>query len=186
MNFLNMSFYNGTTRFVVTIPCLNIALKIAHIHPIRALQTLLWITENSMIRKRPDWLKDALAWSDEMELSLRWQFRGIYCNLREYRFFKRTMNPFLWPTVFSLFGLINIQPLARIQPLEKYPSKMWSWVKETTKSTACDDGHTFSEEDNYAIDSEGHLRILDYGSVRGQKVILKYGRELYAKSRGLF
>jgi hypothetical protein len=184
-----MSFYNGTTRFVVTIPCLNIALKIAHVHPIRFLQTLLWLAETHMSaskENRNGICKKLLMSSDEISLSPRWQFRGIYCNLREYWFYRRTANPFLWPTTFSLLGLVNVQPLAKVRLLQTKDFRLWSFVCKVTKDEVWQDNHTFSEEVNYTTDSEGHLRMLDYGSRRGQRVILKYGRDIYTQSRGLF
>lgn len=36
-------------------------------------------------------------------------FAGIMTNWNEYRFYRRTKNPFLMPSYFSLFGLFNIQ-----------------------------------------------------------------------------
>ena len=189
MNFLNMSFHNGTTRFVVTIPCLNIALKFAHIHPIRFLKTLLWLAETHIGASKENnkgICKKLLFDSDEISLSPRWQFRGIYCNLREQRFFKQSKNPFLWPTIFSLFGLVNIQPLAKIKLPQTPDYKLWIFMRQMTNKEVWKENHTFSEEVNYTTDCDGHLRILDYANTRAQKVISKYGEQLYIKSRGLF
>ncbi len=49
-----------------------------------------------------------------------------------------------------------------------------------------DEPHTLSEEKNYAIDPQGYLRLIDYGSSKGQKVIAEYGQKLYEQSRNLF
>lgn len=183
MNFLNMSFHNGTTRFVVTIPWLGIALKFAHIHPIKALETLVWMAEHSSQKLN---FREGLSDSDSEPGSFRYQFRGIYCNLREHRFYRSSRNPFLWPTLFSFFGLINIQPFAEKQPLVSNDFKLWKFVYKITGNAGLRDGHTLSEENNFAIDVNNFLRILDYGSVAGQEVISNHGHQLYIESRQLF
>ncbi len=139
MNPKIMSFHNGTTRFVVAIPCLNVALKIAHVHPLHAIKTLVWmvgIARKARKTNTPLTFIRVLKWTDEQSLSLRWQFRGIYCNLREYRFFRSSGNPLLWPTVFSFFGLVNIQPFAYHQPPETTDNKLWKFVLDVTEENA--------------------------------------------------
>lgn len=186
MNFLNLSFYNGITRFVITIPCLGWAIKIAKINPLQAIKTVIWNAETAIQGGDAGEFGRLMGYTDAVWHSVRWQFRGIYCNLREHRFYKKSRNPFLWPTIFSFFGLINIQPLAKRQPEETADFKLWRFVLKVSENQAWEDNHTFCEEDNYAIDEQGHLRILDYGSIRSQKMISVYGPALYAQSRQLF
>src|SRR4051812_33215842 len=118
MNFLKMSFYKGATRFVVVFPKLNIVLKIAHIHPLRALRVFVSTAHDAIRNGGWSEFKRRISYEDGVYHSFLWQFRGIYCNLREYRFFRETRNPFLWPTTFSLYGIVNIQPFAEKQPIE--------------------------------------------------------------------
>ncbi len=186
MNLKKISFHNGTTRFVIAIPCAGIALKIAQINPLQALRSIVRSAELAVENNNSKIFIKDLKMSDEVGWSFRGQFRGIYANLREYRFYKKTRNQFLWPTFFSLFGLINIQPLAPRQPEEKLNNGVWMFVLNVVGKDAYKDGHTLSEEANFAVDNNGHLRILDYGGARGQKIITEHGAKLYTQSRFLF
>jgi hypothetical protein len=130
--------------------------------------------------------KKMLGWSDNISLSIRYQFRGVYCNLREYRFYKDSRNPFLWPTLFSLFGLVNIQPYARNDLSNDQHSRLWRFISEVTNEKATKDKHTFNEKENFVIDGNGYLRMLDYGSTESQEIIREFGHRLYTESRQLF
>jgi hypothetical protein len=182
----NSRFHKGSSRYVLVIPFLKIVLKFPVVSsPYAILEGVINRCENAIKHNTWPLARKIIFGSADKWLSVRWGLlRGIVANWREYRFYKNSDSPLLWPTYFSLFGLVNVQPMAMCHPTWK--SGVWPFVRETTLQMAYDDSHVFSEMPNYTVDDTGHLRIIDYANPRGQAVITKYGKEIYAKSRSIF
>lgn len=99
--------------------------------------------------------------------------QGILDNWREFLFFRRTHHPFLRPTYFSLFGLLNLQRAGKSVQLSQ--PEFWAQIHALLRSNAAwEDIHHFSNPDNFCIDN-GQLQILDYGSLLTQKAVRENG-----------
>ena len=144
---------SGRTRWVVALPSLGIVLKFAIFRWCR-FPGQTW----------PQTFSD-----------------GWLANLRERRFYRRTHHPFCWPTWFSLFGLVNIQPMASSMPVR------FSWRfflaffpdYQTFEDALWPDHHAFNDRVNFCIDDEGYIRMLDYGSAAAGEVIKTHGHLLH-------
>lgn len=105
-----------------------------------------------------------------------YMFAGMWANWNEYRFYAATRNPFVWPTIFSFFGLFNIQ---RIGNACGYTShEVWNALFEQAGNDLFADNHCFDNASNFCVSKEGKLRLLDYASEGSQKVVTKYGKQL--------
>jgi hypothetical protein len=182
----NTRFHRGTSRYVLVIPFLKIVIKFAVLPtPYAVIRSLLHVLESGIEHNTLGSGRGILLGSVDRYFSLRWQmFRGIAANWREYKFYKNSKNPFLWPTNYSWFGLINIQPMATCHP--SYQAEIWLLVQKVAGERAWDDNHGFSGHQNYTVDDSNHLRILDYASPRGQAVITDFGEQIYTQSRAIF
>lgn len=109
-------------------------------------------------------------------------FRGVTANISEFLYYIRnTDNTFLIPTYFSLFGIINIQPLQQNICTQK--DEVFGHLKSFTEFNELykHNPHTFFEQTNFCIDKEGKLCILDYGSKGAQRMVTKYGKQFHSK-----
>ncbi len=102
-------------------------------------------------------------------------FRGIVANWREWRFYQTTRHPFLQPTYCSVLGLLNVQKYGEPCAVDYHP--LWVQLLDITQGDVWDDNHHFSNPDNFCV-SDGTLRMVDYGSSRGQVVILVHGHAI--------
>lgn len=103
---------------------------------------------------------------------------GMHANWLEYLFWKRTRNPFLRPTYFSLFGLINIQKYGNLCRLDEIDFLIQ--LRILTKDKIYDNPHHFSNPGNYVLENK-KLQITDYGSRRDYGVIVRYGKKIVAE-----
>jgi hypothetical protein len=104
---------------------------------------------------------------------------GIMANLQEWRFYKETKNPFCMPTLFSFFGLFNIQKKGgKVDFWGR--NEIWSYIYHNSKDSNqpfCD-GHTLAEPENYGMDN-GKLKLVDYGSRQVGEYLKINGETLY-------
>ena len=166
----------GTTRAVLLLPSLGVAVKFPRIKFFSCIR-FFWLFRHD----RYLWVPFFTGHTHEA-MSLRWRlFRGIQQNWVEYRFYRQTRNPFAWPTHFSLLGLINVQTLGL--PAGVTPIQMWYVVTETLSEGDRWDPHTFGNPENFCRDSEGKVYLLDYGSEESRYILSKYGTELQERLR---
>lgn len=168
----------GKTSIVIVFPRLGFVLKVARIDKFRIRRIFRYIR---MLFTEP---KSKNFSSKFAQLNFRldnFAIGGIYANIRERRLWKRTKNPFLLPTWFSLFGVMNICPYAKnVLTREQYNSskfplqldifsELWSQVE----------GHTFARATNFCVDDLGKVKLIDYGFKHCEKVIRHCGQGLY-------
>jgi len=175
-----MQIKKGRDRIVLILPFFGIVIKLPISHPISVIKFFFFL-----IKDRKSFIKDGIKriffrfftsrigygvgnFKDAM-------FGGMYSNWLEYLFWKRTKNPFLKPTYFSLFGLLNIQKYGKLCELEYID--FWFQLRELTKENVYDNPHHFSNPKNFTLEN-GKLQLVDYGSVRVYRVIAKYGRKI--------
>lgn len=101
-------------------------------------------------------------------------FKGIQENWAEFLFFQKTKNPFLQPTYYSFFGLLNFQACGEDHPL---PGKFFHKLYVLTRGKIYEDPHHFANERNFCF-YQGSLRMIDYGSRRSHGVIELYGAKI--------
>ena len=102
--------------------------------------------------------KEGLDW-------LKWWSRGLIANYREYRLWSETMSPMLVKTRFSIFWILNIQE----QWAELKNTNWWAIYLELQRVAnnawfELDDAHTLSNDDNWVIDNNWTVKLVDYGS----------------------
>jgi hypothetical protein len=192
---------DGNSRIIILIPYLGIVLKIARINPLKALNLIfisLGIISNILPEeytvyqkiKRWFWLRGHHIKYDifgpiecgSTPTLMYFLFRGIAANIGEFIYYLlNTKNEFLIPTYFSLFGIVNIQPLQK-DVCNKQDRVFGHLCKFTEKNELFKyHAHTFAEQTNFCIDKEGRLRILDYGAIGTQKMVTKYGKQFHSK-----
>jgi len=155
-------FITGESRAVLVLPTAGIVVKFPIIHFVEALKALT-----------------SDVWKYGWELGYR-GFRnslinGLASNWIEFLLYVKTGSPFLQPTYFSLFGLLNIQRYGN--PCSLRAVDLWCQLCALTENKVWDDGHHFSNPKNFTLDG-GSLRMLDYGSSRTFRVVNDYGRKI--------
>lgn len=162
-----MRIFIGETRRVVTLESFGIVIKLPRVY----VRGSIWSLCNSASSLKFLWSN--LWWSSEIHSSVRWfLFRGISHNWHEYRFWRKTRNPFLQPTYFSLLGLINIQKFGQICVLKDID--VWCQLQEITELGCHPDGHTFERAENFVMEND-EIRIVDYGSPGAREIVTKHG-----------
>ena len=191
----------GISRIVILIPRLGIVLKIARCNPLRAVKLILMAISlfPSDLGKKSYVMSPAKFWfykrkyhfkhgifgplDFRAEHSLLYLLlRGVVANTSEFIFYLRNRNnPFLIPTYFSLFGIINIQPLQRDVCTSK--DKVFQHLAKFTEFNELFKygPHTFAEQSNFCVNKEGKLCVLDYAGTGAQKMIKKYGIKFNSK-----
>ncbi|MFA5124655.1 MAG: hypothetical protein WC473_02410 [Patescibacteria group bacterium] len=163
----------GYTRFVVLIPCLGIAIKIAKINLFKGLDRLFiepWEIKGYVWY----WFKYQLTIDSQHGDSFRHHlFRGINANWQEFRFYLKTKHPLLQPTYFSFFGLFNIQKIASA-PLT---TKSVPYFQFKALSPRAKGEHNFDSPENFCLENN-RLRILDYGDIDVREAVLADGDRL--------
>jgi len=117
-----MAFKYGAVRWVFLIG--PYAIKVARIRPLHPFIRLYQHFRAGVVRKE-------LAKFDSMpaRAGLKYLLGGILANLAEYRLYRRFGNQRLIPTLFTFFGLVNIQvrgepvPKERLWEMQVHP--MW-------------------------------------------------------------
>ena len=101
---------------------------------------------------------------------------GLFDNWREYLFYKKTRHQFCQRTYLSLFGVVNIQ---RYGNTCDNSTQDWQEIFISPQTDYCRtdfirDGHHWFYGSNFCWDGK-FLRAVDYGSLRTQKLIEKFG-----------
>lgn len=107
-------------------------------------------------------------------------FKGIMDNWIEYSFYRKSRSIVLMPTVFSLFGLFNVQKRGEDIVFKESRQRIsfWEKISQLTNKEARVDLHMFSSPRNYCKEN-GRLMLMDYGSRDAREVIEKYGEKIY-------
>lgn len=165
-----MEIKKGQDRIVLIIPKLNIVIKFPIIHLIEAIK---YVSRNDLNQ----WLEIEFHTPiDRPIFSLhRFLFRGIVINWREFIFYLKTRNPFTQPTLFSFFGIFNIQLYGQLCKLEY--RNVWCQFRKLTNDEILKDSHHFGNPNNFCING-GKLRIVDYGSRNTQLIISRNGENI--------
>lgn len=190
----------GISRIVILMPRLGIVLKIARCNPLKAIKLILItlsLFPSDMGKsyvlspakawwwRRTYYFKHGICGPIKFRCEhsfLYLLFRGVVANTSEFIFYLRNRNnPFLIPTYFSLFGIINIQPLQRDVCTSK--DKVFQHLAKFTEFNELfkHGPHTFAEESNFCVNKDGKLCVLDYAGKGAQNMFLKYGQQFNSK-----
>lgn len=170
-----MKIRKGRNRIVLVLPSIGIAIKLPIIHLLIAIRQImrdLWRLNFKQIRRDMAITIDCSGYIAYRNFMLG----GIAANWREFIFFYKTKNIFLQPTYFSLFGLVNIQKHGKLCTM-----KWRTFTNQIRKITNNEIGyaeHHFTNPKNFCF-HKGHLRILDYGSLDTQRVIVTHGVKIF-------
>lgn len=104
---------------------------------------------------------------------------GIMENLQEWKYYRKNKNIFTAPTIFSFFGLINVQKRGdRITFWNTV--QVWKYIlgnSQNEHQPFCG-FHTFFNVNNFGL-FNGHLKIVDYGSRHIEEFLNLNGEKLY-------
>lgn len=168
-----MTIKKGSDRIVITFPNQGLVVKIARI---RIFSAIYWFFKEILCR---NWsaLRMRLFHPMRMPHSVVGAvLRGLIANWMEFYFYQWTRHPVLQPTLFSLFGLLNIQKYS--EPCGK-KNDPFLYLREVAGYRAVSkDMHHFGNPKNFSV-VNGKLRFLDYGSKETRKFIRQYGRKVY-------
>lgn len=113
--------------------------------------------------------------------------KGSRTNFQEWRFWKRKHNIFCQPT-FRAFGFkvsnngkrfwISMQKMGN-QICNMDQEQFFIKISMLTKRVSESDGHHFEKPTNFCYDKKGHLKMLDYGDRKTQRVINLFGETIY-------
>lgn len=163
----------GKDRLVLVFPILGIVIKFAVIRASEVLKVVFHSIKGGHWKLFVFLCKEWAPESPYVVSGLL--FRGIVANNRERALWKRTHHSFLQPTIFSFFGLFNIQQYGK--PYKSRHIDFWDQIRRITKGEAYINPHHFSEPCNYCV-MDGKLRILDYGGHGSAWIVLKHGSKI--------
>jgi hypothetical protein len=183
----NITLRKGTTRKVVLIHSLNIVLKFPAFDIKLGIKLVLKVLH--LILSVYIFKDDSKKWElrhqckywlfrhYEIPNTLSYYlFRGLFANINEARFWLfHRKNPLMIPTYFSLFGLVNIQPI--VKPIKNCSVGIWHKLYKLTdipKEMSGHDAHAW-EDKNFTQKGDGSIALYDYGSSRAFPMIKKYG-----------
>lgn len=170
-----MKIKKGTSRVVLVIPNLGIAIKIPRV------QLLVVFRGTARLCLKRDWQMLRIDWSMSATHSAGFRGRllkGLLDNRSEFAFYRRTHDPFLLPTFFSLFGLFNIQLYGEECGVTRV--NLWTQLCGLTDRDVWADSHAFDWPPNFCR-RDGKLLILDYASKGAQEVIEKWGSTIVSR-----
>ncbi len=112
----------------------------------------------------------------QFRYSWKFSMRPLKENLHEWYLYLSTRNPILVPTYFSL-GFVNVQKYqdGRMPQGSKWFGQI-TWLMEWHNWVS---SHAFGNHDNWLVDKNGKLRLLDYGTVAIGPVIRRFGEKVY-------
>jgi hypothetical protein len=128
-----------------------------------------------------DWKKIRRYWRydiDQRGATKNLLFQGFVANWLEFRFWRKTRDPFLQPTHFSLLGLFNVQRVD--EPCDIGLYNLWDQLHDLIGDEIMTDDHHFDNPKNFSFRA-GKLRIQDYGSRITQAIITKHGANIVEK-----
>lgn len=171
---ITVKICKGYTRIVVVLPSIRIAVKLPRFYIWNAIRTMFWLVFKHR-RWRRIW-QFTFCHPEMWGTIPHFLLGGIHANWLEFVFYVKTRNPFLQPTYFSFFGLLNIQKAGKECTLELVD--VWCNLQEITNMGCFPDGHAFANPANFSLE-DGKLRMFDYGSVGTCEVISKYGDKMF-------
>ena len=172
----------GSRRLVICLPSWGVVIKLPLIQPLvflRCLRDAIQLAVKTGDAKR--WFGWALWLDEENDTmgNIRYTLlNGVYQNWQEFQLWRKTRSPFLEQTIFSLFGLLNIQRYGT--PLEVPHDWLWSQLLDLTEKSVWSNGHHFSNPDNFSF-RDNHIRMIDYGGGGIANVVEKYGAQIVAR-----
>ena len=100
---MNIQFCWGASRFVILVG--PYAIKIARFRPFYFLWRIVYhFCMGKLMQKINQHRGDSF-----LKSTFRFIFMGIYANKLEYQLYKKGWRPELVPTIFSIWGLVNLQ-----------------------------------------------------------------------------
>lgn len=151
---MNIQVRWGATRFVILIG--PIAIKIARVKPLRSIYKLLLHWQNGEIKKRL---------LDYADMPINGGFQYVLCgfisNLNEYALSRTGQHTVLVPTLFTFFGIFNIQKRGEdVDPLELlFQNPFEKDLKDMPELLLVD----MTRAENFCL-YEGQICLADYGS----------------------
>lgn len=166
----------GTSRTVLLLPYLNIAIKFPRIRLWRACEEIIYWAW----RKEWSQLWEFFHYDYEQHGFIHYVGKGFIDNIVERRFYRETKNSLVWPSLFSLFGAINIQRLGNVPLDESHElgSQLFRRIYKIAGSEAIRDGHALANAHNFCLDTDGKYFLVDYASKTTQVIVTKYQKEL--------
>lgn len=167
-----MEIKKGQNRVVLIFPKLKIAIKFPLVR--------FYLTIKELFCYKNDWdlLRKRCTWPIEAPGFKRFLLGGAYANWNEFYFYLKTRHPFIQPTYFSLFGLLNVQMYD--EPCRAEWTNFFTQLDELTDRKASEDPHHFANPRNFCL-HDGKLRMLDYGGRKARDVITRYGVTIHKK-----
>lgn len=164
-----MKIKRGRQRVVIIIPRLGFVVKFPRVYMKRALG----------IAQKWGWKKflyDFKFSTQSMGSPRYFLFGGIVANWQEFMFFLKTRHPFLQPTYFSLLGIVNIQRYGR--PCDNFV-EIINLFDSISREIVYQDLHCFTSPENFCLDEQGRVRMVDYSQKKTQQVIRRWGDEIW-------
>ncbi len=97
-----LAFEYGSTRYVFCVG--NVAIKVARV------KALYWILRLLKFQREGGVIQKVTTTSKRKKFAaLKHLFAGVFANIEEFRFYQKYPSLPIAPTLFSLFGLVNIQ-----------------------------------------------------------------------------
>ena len=170
----------GKRRIVFTIVSLGVVVKVPRLRLHRLWE--FWRADVVLMKMEmlssplPEPKTKELYWEGvrlALRRTLRQTFGGIGDNWRERSFYKysdATTRQLLKPTLFSFFGLLNIQLLG--EPCKD--TAACGAFRLIAGSELSNDGHHWDHPSNFDL-SSGRPQLLYYGSKATQTIIKKFG-----------
>jgi hypothetical protein len=178
-----IQFHCGRWRWVIVLPPLGIVLKFPRFYPLEWLKSDVFkFRYIGRILWQRQWTSLKVLWAYQTHPEsgfVRYSIGGLSDNFGEWLFYLQHPHPFLQPTYFSFFGLVNVQrygaPLDEAHERETDRMKRWGQI---TEWGVYKDSHTFGSNQNFCLDRNGHTHILDYGQRKTQRVLLRWADSL--------
>jgi hypothetical protein len=165
-----MKIVNGTARKVFVFE--KIVIKLPRIYWYNGFRAILL-----HIKCRNFWNTLFRFDSDEFCSMILFLFRGMVENYHERKLYKQTKMPILVQTYFSLCGFINVQK--RVNEIDIDEMDHWVQLVVLTKDGIWGkDPHAFVNKKNFA-NTKDKIQIMDYGSPKSQKALIKFGDIIY-------
>jgi hypothetical protein len=176
-----MEIKAGTSRIVLLIPTLKIAVKFANPYIWQAVKTTYGFFAQIPTKAPQDWARwFKIHWTYNPKRQIlsipQMLFQGVFENWSEFWFCQQARNPMAQPTYFSFFGLINIQAISK--PCMVNEREFRQYMEHFLGSKEFySDSHHFSRLKNFGL-RHGRLIMVDYGTRQTQDVLRKHGTRM--------
>lgn len=174
-----MKIHKGTTRFVIPVPALGIAIKIARVKPKKLWDNLKF----DLVTSREHGKVIANLWLHERAFHVysKATVAGFFSNLSEWYYTIRHGSTFIAPTIFScgFFSVVRLVESANLKTfIEK---KIWNQFRQVVSDEELHtDSHHWGSPSNFGL-LRGRFVMCDYGSRKTQKILRKYAQQIDAR-----